>query len=85
MRVIQMLPSLSYGDAVGNDVMALDNALRGAGYETGIYAENIGARVPQGRAHRISKLPRLKLQRWSQTPGQRLRSLTSRLKRKLRR
>lgn len=60
MRVIQMLPSLSYGDAVGNDVMALDNALRGAGYETGIYAENIGARVPQGRAHRISKLPRLK-------------------------
>ena len=55
-----MLPSLGYGDAVGNDVMALDNALRNAGYDTGIYAENIGARVPQGKAHRISKLPRLK-------------------------
>ena len=53
MKVIQMLTTISYGDAVGNDVLALHRVILRMGYETGIYAENIDLRLPKeiGRAH----------------------------------
>ena len=28
MRIVQMLPSLAYGDAIGNDTVALKKSLR---------------------------------------------------------
>lgn len=60
MRVIQMLPTISYGDAVGNDALALDAVLRNSGYRTGIYAERIGKRVPPESAKSITRTPKLK-------------------------
>ena len=45
MRIVQMLPVLSYGDAIGNDVIAIDRMLRSNGYETGIYAMIIDRRL----------------------------------------
>lgn len=60
MRIIQITTTLSYGDAVGNDILALDKVLKKEGYTTGIYAENIGKRIPSGIANYISKLPKLK-------------------------
>ena len=60
MRVIQVLTTISYGDAVGNDVIALHSTLEKAGYKTGIFAENIGKRIPPGIARHIRKMPRLK-------------------------
>lgn len=59
MRIVQMLPTLSYGDAVGNDVIALDRALKSAGYKTGIYAERIGNRIPSGIARSLMSIPKL--------------------------
>ena len=59
MRVVQMLPTLSYGDAVGNDAIAFHKVLKKAGYKTGIYAERIGNRVPSGIAKSLARLPRL--------------------------
>ena len=41
MKVLQLLPTLAMGDAIGNDVRALDKVIRGMGYQTGIYAEVI--------------------------------------------
>ena len=55
-----MLPTVTYGDAVGNDVIALDRVLKKAGYRTGIYAERIGQKIPAGLARSISKVPKLK-------------------------
>lgn len=55
MKVVQMLPTLSYGDAIGNDVLALDSALKSAGYSTKIYAENIDRRLPKGIAQKIDE------------------------------
>ncbi len=49
MKVIQLVPSLYYGDAVGNDVLALDDAMKRAGIETKIYAQYIEPRC-KGRA-----------------------------------
>ncbi|WP_124065161.1 glycosyltransferase [Clostridium sp. E02] len=41
MRIIQIIPTLAYGDAVGNDAMALKCVIQDMGFETEIYAENI--------------------------------------------
>ena len=41
MKIYQMTPSISYGDAVSNDVLAIDTVIRQMGIPTGIYAEGI--------------------------------------------
>ena len=59
MRVYQMLSSLSYGDAIGNVVLALKEAIQKLGYETEVYAEEIDTRLPAGAAKRIQYMPEL--------------------------
>lgn len=56
MRILQLLPVLHFGDAVGNNAVALLRALRTAGYESDIYAENIEQKIPVGLAKPISEL-----------------------------
>ena len=48
MRIVQMLPTMSFGDAVSNDAAAIRQMIREMGYETEIYAENIDERLPEG-------------------------------------
>lgn len=50
MRIIQMLPTFAYGDAIGNDTLALQDTLRSAGYETEIYADVIDAKLGKDAA-----------------------------------
>ncbi len=57
MRIIQLLPTLAYGDAVSNDTIALKQAICELGYKTAIYAENIDPRLPKGVAYSINKIP----------------------------
>ncbi len=45
MKIIQLLNHLNIGDAIGGDVLAIDDALRGAGYETRIMALSIHERL----------------------------------------
>lgn len=45
-----MLPTISYGDAIGNDVFAIQDMLIDEGYETCIYAEGIDEKLPKGAA-----------------------------------
>ena len=45
MRIVQMLPVFAFGDAIGNDTLALDKALKDNGYESAIYAEHVDDRV----------------------------------------
>lgn len=59
MRIIQLLPTISFGDAVGNDTIALKKVIEELGYETGIYSENIDERLPKKTAQKLSKLPKL--------------------------
>lgn len=59
MKIIQLLTTISYGDAVGNDVLALAKVILNMGYETGIYAENIDPKLPAGTAERIYAMPLL--------------------------
>lgn len=59
MRVIQVLPVLSFGDAVGNDTRALYDVLKKEGYNTAIYAAIIDNRLPKGTAYPIEEMPKL--------------------------
>ncbi len=59
MRIVQILPVLAFGDAVGNDTRALKDALSEAGYETEIYAAVIDERLPQGTAQPFERLGKL--------------------------
>ena len=54
MRIVQMLPTLAYGDAIGNNVIAINDALVSAGYDTEIYAEGIDKKIPAGTARNVS-------------------------------
>lgn len=55
-RIVQLLPNLSYGDGVGNDVLAIDRILKKNGYDTHIYAEYIGKRIEKGIASPVRKM-----------------------------
>ena len=59
MRIVQLLPTISYGDAVGNDALAIKKLLQEMGYETQIYAENIDRRLPRGTAVSFDQFPEL--------------------------
>lgn len=45
MRVHQLTAALSYGDAIGNEALAIQRCLRAAGHESDIYAEMVDPRV----------------------------------------
>ncbi len=59
MKVIQLLPTLAFGDAVGNDARALKKLLVSLGFQTEIFAENIDPRLPKGEALPFSRFPEL--------------------------
>lgn len=46
MKVIQLLPTVLYGDAVSNDAFALDRVIKSMGLETAIYAETASKNLP---------------------------------------
>lgn len=53
MKVIQLLPTMSYGDAIGNDVLALRRILTEQGIDSEIYASNIDKRLSREKIHRF--------------------------------
>ena len=59
MRIVQILTTISFGDAVSNDTIALKDALRESGYDTEIYATNVDPRLPKGTAQKIKNMPGL--------------------------
>lgn len=60
MRIVQLLPTMSFGDAIGNDTIALKGAIADMGYISEVYAENIDKRLPSDTARSISRLKGLK-------------------------
>ena len=59
MKIIQVLPSLAFGDAVGNDTRALKRIISENGYKTQIYAIGIDSKLPIGTAQPASDIPKL--------------------------
>jgi len=58
MRIIQLLPVLSYGDAVGNDTLAIRELIRGMGIDTEIrYTDHMDKRLPEETARPLNTPP----------------------------
>ncbi len=57
MKIIQMLPTIAFGDAIGNHTLALNQMIKNMGYDTEIYAEAVDQRLPSGIAKEIQKMP----------------------------
>jgi glycosyltransferase involved in cell wall biosynthesis len=62
MKIVQLLPTLAYGDAVGNDTVALSKLITKIGYETMIYAENIDPKVDHSIIQHYSTMPHLDIE-----------------------
>jgi len=62
MQIVQLLPTLAFGDAVGNDTIALKHLLQELGYKTAIYAENIDYRIDKHIVGHYTALPQLEQQ-----------------------
>lgn len=60
MKIVQVLPTLSYGDAIGNHAIVLKRLIESMRFETAIYAENIDKRIPKGSGLPVENLYRLK-------------------------
>ncbi len=58
MRLLQVLTTISFGDAVSNDTLALHDTLVKQGYKTKIFAENIDRRILQKYKY-VSDIKRL--------------------------
>ena len=60
MRIAQLVPSLSYGDAVGNDILALHRILQEFDPDTHVYAQLFDEqRIPSGICSDYRELPQL--------------------------
>lgn len=59
MKIVQLLTTIAYGDAIGNDTLAIRDFIREKGYETAIYAEGIDPRLPAGTALPWDRMPTL--------------------------
>lgn len=56
MKIIQILPTVSYGDAVSNDALALDRIIKSMGLDTEIYAETTGKNLPVKNISNLKKI-----------------------------
>lgn len=56
MKIVQILPTYAYGDAIGNEVTAIDRALGQKGFETYVYAERIDKRLAKHNTKIIDQL-----------------------------
>lgn len=61
MNIYQMiLPSLSFGDAIGNDILAIDKLLKENGYCTKIFTRLADKRIKDDSIELINSFPELK-------------------------
>lgn len=59
MKIIQLIPTLAYGDAIGNDTIVLKKVIKSLGYKTEIYADSMTPSIGEGVARSIKRLPKL--------------------------
>ena len=60
MRIVQLLQTMAFGDAVSNDAAAIDRMLSEMGYKTGLYAFNVDPRLPESVVSHWKKMKELR-------------------------
>ena len=59
MKIYQVVASLNFGDAIGNDVVAKKHVIEDMGIETEIYAAGIAAKVTEPGAYLLDNMPKV--------------------------
>ncbi len=59
MKIIQLMPTVSFGDAVSNDARAISKVMTEMGYKNAIYAENVDPRIKDPFIYKMSKLKKI--------------------------
>ena len=60
MKIIQIVPTLNYGDAIGNHVIAIKHIIEKMGYKTAIYCYSFHEKITEPNVCLISTLKDLK-------------------------
>lgn len=60
MKIYQVVASLNFGDAIGNDVVAKKHVIEDMGIETEIYASGIASKVTEPGAYLLDDMPKVK-------------------------
>ena len=58
MKILQIMPTVSFGDAVSNDARAISKVMTEMGYKNYIYAENVDPRVKEPFVKKLSSFRR---------------------------
>lgn len=56
MKIVQVVPTVAFGDAIGNETIAIKKMLSDAGYQTELYADGVDKRLPSDTAKPVQKL-----------------------------
>ncbi|WP_044975769.1 glycosyltransferase family 4 protein [Ruminococcus sp. HUN007] len=59
MKIYQLVASLNFGDAIGNDVIAKKHVIEDMGIETEIYAAHVAPKITEPGAYVIDKMPKV--------------------------
>lgn len=59
MRIIQLVPTLAFGDAVGNDAIAIAKLIKKMGHETKIFAQYIDNKITSDVVADFNSMPEL--------------------------
>jgi glycosyltransferase involved in cell wall biosynthesis len=57
MKVLQLVPALNYGDAIGNYVLTLMDIIRSMGYKTEVFAGYIAPQIKRHNIHQYENMP----------------------------
>lgn len=60
MRIYQMVASLNFGDAIGNDVIAIKHVIEDMGISTCIYAFTVSDKIREDNVFTLEYMPKLK-------------------------
>jgi len=59
MKVYQIVDVLNFGDAIGNDVIAVKHVIEEMGLQTAVYSESIAKKVKEPNCMTLEKFPKL--------------------------
>lgn len=59
MRVFQILPSLNFGDAIGNYAIALKHIIEEIGLDTAIYTDSIHPKITESNTFELMRMPKI--------------------------
>lgn len=59
MKIYQILSTFNYGDAIGNDVIAVKHIIEDMNIETAVYAGSVSPRVTEPDSYQLSAMPKV--------------------------